>query len=50
VKSRGFLQVNETGGLSNSGRSAFHRAKADIITAKSHIESEGLLWRLTPNF
>jgi hypothetical protein len=49
VKSRGFLQVNETGGLSNSGRSAFHRAKADLITARSHIESEGLLWRLTPN-
>jgi hypothetical protein len=50
VKSRGFLQVNETGGLTSSGRSAFHRAKADLITAKSHIESEGLFWRLTSNF
>jgi hypothetical protein len=49
LKSRGLLQVNESGGLRNSGRSSFHRAKADIIAAKSHIESEGLLWRLTPN-
>ena len=49
VKSRGLLQVNELGGLTNSGRSAFHRAKADMITAKSHIESKGFLWKLTPN-
>jgi hypothetical protein len=48
VKSRGLLETNETGGLTNKGRVTFHRAKADLIAAKSHIESEGFFWRLSP--
>jgi hypothetical protein len=46
VKSRGFLEVKESGGLTPTARSTFHRVKADIIAAKTHIEAEGKFWKL----
>jgi hypothetical protein len=48
LKTRGLVETNESGGLTTRGRVTFHRAKTDLITAKTHIESEGLLWRLNP--
>jgi hypothetical protein len=48
LKSRGLLETNEKGGLTTRGRVMFHRAKTDLFAAKSHIEGEGLIWRLLP--
>jgi AAA domain len=46
VKSRGYLDVNENGGLTTLGRKHFHRAKTDLIEAKRYIEAGGMFWRL----
>jgi hypothetical protein len=48
VKSRGFLEMKETGGLTNTGRSTFHRAKSDLIAAGTHIEHESQFWKFPP--
>ncbi|HEY8129913.1 MAG TPA: hypothetical protein VIF39_14565, partial [Hyphomicrobium sp.] len=45
MRSRGFLQTDDKGNLTATGRSDFHRAKTDLLTAKRFAESEGLLWR-----
>jgi hypothetical protein len=45
VKSRGFLDTNERGHITNTARSNFARAKTGLIAAKKLIESEGLIWR-----
>jgi hypothetical protein len=46
VKSRGFLETKETGGLTDTARKIFQRAKTDLIDAKTHIEAEGQFWGL----
>ena len=47
VKSLGFIETNESGGLTNTGRSMFHRAKSDLLAAKTHVENEGLFWEVS---
>jgi hypothetical protein len=46
VKSRGFLETKDTGGLTDTARKIFQRAKTDLIDAKTHIEAEGQFWGL----
>jgi AAA domain len=45
LKKRGFLEKNETGGLTDTGRSHFRRAKTLLLSAGKIIESEDLIWR-----
>jgi hypothetical protein len=45
VKSRGFLETVDTGGLSNTARSLFRRAKTDLITNGKLVEKDDLIWR-----
>jgi hypothetical protein len=45
MRSRGFLQTDDKGNITATGRSDFHRAKTDLLIAKRFAESEGLLWR-----
>jgi len=47
VKSRGFLETNETGGITPRARVYFQRAKADVIAAKIYLEAEGNFWKLS---
>jgi AAA domain len=44
VKKRGFLETNDNGGLSSTGRSTFHRAKAQLIRKHKLVENDGLIW------
>jgi hypothetical protein len=46
VKSRGFLEISETGGLTQTARTHFHRAKTDLFDSKRYIEAEGMFWKL----
>ena len=45
LKSRGFLEAEDTGGLTNTARSYFHRAKADLLSSGRLVECDGLVWR-----
>jgi hypothetical protein len=45
LKKRGFLEKNETGGLTDTGRSHFRRAKTLLLSAGKIIEDEDLIWR-----
>ncbi len=46
VKSRGFLELSESGALTPNARTIFHRAKTDLITSKRYIEADGMFWKL----
>jgi RecA-family ATPase len=45
VKTRGYLDTKDTGGLTGAARMKFTRAKADLIATQALIENEGLIWR-----
>ena len=45
LKKRGFLEKNETGGLTDTGRSHFRRAKTALLSAGKILENEDLIWR-----
>jgi hypothetical protein len=47
LKNRGLLEKNETGGLTDTARSQFQRAKAELVKTKGGklVEKEGLIWR-----
>jgi len=47
LKNRGLLEKNETGGLTDTARSHFQRAKAELVKTKGGklVEKEGLIWR-----
>jgi len=45
LKSRGFLEAKDTGGLTNTSRSDFHRAKRLLLSSGRLFESEGQVWR-----
>jgi hypothetical protein len=45
LKSRGFLEVIETGGLTPASRTRFHRAKTEVISANRFVELDGLIWK-----
>ena len=45
MRSRGFLDTGDSGGLTNTGRSHFRRAKAALLTATTLIEDKGLIWK-----
>jgi AAA domain len=49
VKSRGFLEIKDTGGLTGASRMLFLRAKTDLIASGRYIESHGLFWKLAPS-
>jgi hypothetical protein len=45
LKKRGFLEKNETGCLTDTGRSHFRRAKTSLLSAGKILENEDLIWR-----
>ena len=45
LKSRGFLETKDSGGLTTTARSTFHRAKADLLSSGRLFESGGLVWK-----
>ena len=46
MRSAGFLEANETGGLTNTGRSHFRRAKMALLAAPAKlIERRGMVWK-----
>ena len=45
VKSRGFLDKNETGGITETSRKHYHRAKTDLVARPTLVEKDGLMWR-----
>jgi hypothetical protein len=47
VRSRGFLETNETGGLTQIARTHFRRAKTDLFASRRYIEANGMFWKLT---
>jgi hypothetical protein len=44
VKSRGFLDKTETGGITEMSRKHYHRAKIDLV-ARTLAEAGGFIWR-----
>ena len=44
VKSRGWLDAKETGGLTDGARKIFQRAKSDLLASARYVESEGWFW------
>ena len=46
VKTRGFLDVKETGGLTVGARPRLFKAKTDLYTSGRYIEKDGLFWKL----
>ena len=48
LKSRGFLEAKDTGGLTETARKQFQRAKAALLsgTKPRLMENEGLIWRV----
>jgi hypothetical protein len=49
VRLRGYLETNDGGGLTTTGRTHWRRAKTDLIASKRFIEDNKLFWRLTPD-
>jgi hypothetical protein len=45
VKSRGFLESKDTGGLTTTARSHFHRAKAGLLSSRRLFEESGFVWK-----
>jgi hypothetical protein len=45
LKTRGFLDAKDTGGLTENSRKQFSRAKTDLLTAQTLVENGGLIWR-----
>lgn len=45
LKKRGFLEKNEKGQLSSTGKSHFRRAKTALLSAGKIFEDEDLVWR-----
>jgi hypothetical protein len=45
MKKRGFLEKNEKGQLTDTGRSHFRRAKTSLLSAGKILEDEDLIWR-----
>ena len=45
LKSRGFLEAKETGGLTANSRTRFHRVKTEVISANRFVELDGLIWK-----
>jgi hypothetical protein len=45
LKARGFLEVKETGGLTATARSNFHRAKMDLLSTGRLFELDGQIWK-----
>ena len=46
VKRRGFLDIKETGGMTNASRLLYHRAKTDLIASGNFIEHDDQFWRV----
>jgi hypothetical protein len=46
VRDRGFLETNDAGFLTSTGRSKFLRAKVDLIDANRFIEHKRKFWRV----
>jgi hypothetical protein len=46
VKRRGFLDLKETGGMTNASRLLYHRAKTDLIVSGKFVENDDLFWRV----
>lgn len=47
LKSRGYLEANDKGHVTPTGRTTLRRAKLDLL-AKQFVEADGLIWRITP--
>jgi hypothetical protein len=45
LKTRGYLDSVDAGGLTATARSQFARAKADLLATQSLVENGGLIWR-----
>ena len=45
LKSRGFLETTETGGLNELGRKHFQRVKTRLLDSNRWIEKDDLIWR-----
>jgi hypothetical protein len=45
LKTRGYLDAKDTGGLTEAARAQFSRAKADLLTTQALVENGGLIWR-----
>ena len=46
VKKGGFLDLKETGGMTNASRLLYYRAKTDLIVSGKFVEDDGLFWRV----
>ena len=48
LRDRGFLKMDDaTGGITNTCRSRFSRAKSELLRKKALVESKKLIWRLS---
>ena len=45
LKSRGFLEAKETGGLTTTSRTRFHKAKTELISVNKFVELDELIWK-----
>lgn len=45
LKSRGFLETNDKGQISQTSRTLFRRAKVELLTASTLVEADGWIWR-----
>jgi hypothetical protein len=45
MRSRGLLEAKETGGLTETARSKFHRAKTDLLASTTLVEHDGWIWK-----
>ena len=45
VKRRGFLDIKDSGGMTNASRVLYHRAKTDLIASGKFVESDEFFWR-----
>ncbi len=46
LRSRGYLDTNEKGQITNLSRQKLYRAKTELLAKKVFVESEGLVWRI----
>ena len=47
VKSRGFLETDDDGKITATGRQHWQRAKTDLIASRIFMEEDGKFWQLT---
>jgi hypothetical protein len=45
LKASGFLETNDGGGLSATGRSHFTRSKRDLLSDDALVERDGMIWK-----